>query len=62
MYVRVSYYMKNKSKRKLKIRNIKLSKISLPMVINNLHCNWSLFLYLKQVQQLRIKHALTAQT
>ena len=32
LYVRMPYYMKIKSKRKFKIRNIKLSKISLPMV------------------------------
>ena len=32
MYVRVPYYTKIKSKCKFKIRNIKLSKISLPTV------------------------------
>ena len=32
MYVRIPYYMKIKSKRKFKIQNIKLSKISLPTV------------------------------
>ena len=32
MYAYVPYYTKIKSKRKFKIRNIKLSKISLPMV------------------------------
>ena len=31
MYARVPYYTKIKSKRKFKLRNIKLSKISLPM-------------------------------
>ena len=32
MYARVLYYTKIKSKRKFKIQNIKLSKISLPTV------------------------------
>ena len=32
MYARVPYYMKIKSKCNFKIRNIKLSKISLPTV------------------------------
>ena len=32
MYARIPYYAKIKSKRKFKIQNIKLSKISLPTV------------------------------
>ena len=33
MYVCITYYTKIRSKRKFKIRNIKLSKISLPTVL-----------------------------
>ena len=35
LYAHVPYYMKIKSKHKFKIRNIKLSKISLPTVVSH---------------------------
>ena len=37
MYAHILYYTKVKSKHKFKIRNIKLSKISLPMVNACMH-------------------------
>ena len=42
MYVHIPYYTKIKSKRKFKIQNIKLSKISLPTVLYNMGFNWFL--------------------